>query len=132
MGTEPWWRDVGTDKDYPATCVSLYDATRFCEKLTDLERKSGKLSANEEYRLPTEAEWEYACRAGTTTAFSFGDESKLNVYAWCGGFDLEALLKGEVKAGGGNAVRLATQSFLGGVVAFVVLVGILEALRIIR
>jgi formylglycine-generating enzyme len=107
MGTEPWdgQRFVQADKDCPATFVSFFDAVEFCDALTDLERKAGKLKANEEYRLPTEAEWEYACRAGTTTAFSFGDESKLNSHAWWGGFDLKALLKGQIMAGGGNAAR---------------------------
>ena len=88
MDTEPWLNQPGVQSggDNPATCVSWDDATEFCEKLTDLERKSGKLKADEEYRLPTEAQWEYACRAGTTTAFSFGDdESKLNKYAWFDG-----------------------------------------------
>ena len=107
-GTEPWdgQKYVKADKDCPATYVNWGDATEFCKKLTAIERKSGKLKADEEYRLPTEAEWEYACRAGTETAFSFGDdESKLGEYAWWGGFDLAALTKGEVKAGGGNAAR---------------------------
>ena len=106
MGTEPWdgQKYVKADKDCPATYVNWGDATEFCKKLTAIERKSGKLKADEEYRLPTEAEWEYACRAGTETAFSYGDdESKLGEYAWWGGFDLAALTKGEVKAGGGNA-----------------------------
>ena len=108
MGTEPWdgQKYVKADKDCPATYVNWGDATEFCKKLTAIERKSGKLKADKEYRLPTEAEWEYACRAGTETAFSYGDdESKLGEYAWWGGFDLAALTKGEVKAGGGNAAR---------------------------
>ena len=107
MSTEPWKGQdyVQADKDCPATYVSFFDAVEFCDGLTDLERKSGKLQANEEYRLSTEAEWEYACRAGTTTAFSFGDESKINSHAWWGGLDFGALLKREIKAGTGNAAR---------------------------
>jgi formylglycine-generating enzyme required for sulfatase activity len=77
MGTHPWngmWR-VKEGFEYPATELSHDDAVEFCRKLSELE--------NAEYRLPTEAEWEYACRAGTTTEFSFGDEaSGLAEYAW--------------------------------------------------
>ena len=58
---------------FPASFVSWDDATEFCETLTEIECKAGTLNADEEYRLPTEAEWEYACRAGTTTAYSFGE-----------------------------------------------------------
>ena len=55
--------------------MSWNDAVEFCRKLSAQE--------GEEYRLPTEAEWEYACRAGTTTAYSFGDDvSLLGEYAW--------------------------------------------------
>jgi formylglycine-generating enzyme required for sulfatase activity len=84
MGTEPWGGSGDTsDTDLPAVEVSWGDAMEFCRKLTDRERSGGKLQANEVYRLPTEAEWEYACRAGTTTAYSFGDEeSKLDDFGW--------------------------------------------------
>ena len=78
MGTTPWKGKplVKEDDDYPVTFVSWDAAVEFCRKLSEKE--------SVEYRLPTEAEWEYACRAGTMTAFSFGDDaSQVGEYAWC-------------------------------------------------
>ncbi|MFM7864602.1 MAG: formylglycine-generating enzyme family protein [Planctomycetaceae bacterium] len=79
MGTEPWKGKAYFQEgdDYPAVYVSWDDAVEFCKKLSAME---GKV-----YRLPTEAEWEYACRGGTKTAFSFGDDDELSKYAWWGG-----------------------------------------------
>ncbi|MDR1816824.1 MAG: formylglycine-generating enzyme family protein [Puniceicoccales bacterium] len=54
----------------PVEQVSWNDAVEFCKRLTEQERKAGRLPANYAYQLPTEAQWEYACRAGTKTAFS--------------------------------------------------------------
>ena len=78
MGTTPWsGRDyVQADANNPAVYVSWGDAQAFIAKLN-------QAAGSELYRLPTEAEWEYACRAGTTTRWPFGDdESKLKDYAW--------------------------------------------------
>jgi len=77
METRPWSGSerVKKGEDYATTNVSWEDAQAFCERLTNREGTT--------YRLPTEAEWEYACRAGTTTAYHFGDDgSHLGEYAW--------------------------------------------------
>ncbi|MBR6460200.1 MAG: formylglycine-generating enzyme family protein, partial [Verrucomicrobia bacterium] len=58
--------------DLPVECVSWNDAKEFCKKLTEIEKAAGRLPTGYEYTLPTEAQWEYACRAGTTTALNSG------------------------------------------------------------
>jgi hypothetical protein len=85
MHSKPWGGEIGVKEgnDYPATYVSWDDAMKFCEKLTKSERDAGRLPSGWKYTLPTEAQWEFACRAGTTPRFSFGDnESDLGQYAW--------------------------------------------------
>lgn len=58
---------------WPVEMVTWGDALVFCYKLTVDERRAGRLPLDWEYSLPTEAQWEYACRAGTTSATSFGE-----------------------------------------------------------
>jgi formylglycine-generating enzyme required for sulfatase activity len=73
------WNKPGYEQtdDHPVVCVTWNDAQAFCKWLSDKEGVA--------YTLPTEAQWEYACRAGTTTARYFGDaEDELDAHAWTG------------------------------------------------
>ena len=73
------------DLSRPVEQVSWFDASNYCRLLTQQEFAAGKIPAGFQYRLPTEAEWEYACRAGTTTRFNYGDDPgylNLTNHAW--------------------------------------------------
>jgi sulfatase modifying factor 1 len=96
---QPWkemegksWRDPNFPhplrEDFPVVCVSWNDARAFCEWLTAREGAAGRLPAGLEYRLPTEAEWEYACRGGSKESHYFWwgseieeGEGRLNISA---------------------------------------------------
>jgi formylglycine-generating enzyme required for sulfatase activity len=63
----------GEGDEHPVYYLSHEEATEFCRRWTDSERRDGRLPAGWAYALPTEAQWEYACRAGTSSATAFGD-----------------------------------------------------------
>jgi len=74
-GSNDYYKKMNLTDNAPIIGISWYDAVAYCKWLSE---KTG-----ENYRLPTEAEWEYAARAGTTTKWSFGDnEKELKDYAW--------------------------------------------------
>jgi formylglycine-generating enzyme required for sulfatase activity len=92
MGNNPSWFQPPNwptaDLNRPVEQVSWLDATNYCARLTERERAAGRIGTNSVYRLPTEAEWEHACRAWTSDRrFSYGDDpgyANLTDYAWYG------------------------------------------------
>jgi formylglycine-generating enzyme required for sulfatase activity len=79
------WSYFTGDTNRPVEMLTWHDATNYCGLLTERERAAGRIAAGSGFRLPTEAEWEYACRAWTSTRFSYGDDpgyTNLTDYAW--------------------------------------------------
>jgi formylglycine-generating enzyme required for sulfatase activity len=73
--------------DRPVEKVSWDDAQIFLTRLNAAEQTAGRLPAGWSYALPTESEWEYACRAGTTTAYSWGNDINASHANWNYGND---------------------------------------------
>ena len=86
MGLNPSHIDDGEGffrESLPVNNVSWLDAVSFCKAMTNLGKRHDHLPKGYEYRLPSEVEWEYACRAGSATDYYFGDDpAELLRHAW--------------------------------------------------
>ena len=87
-------RSVFKGANRPVENLNGEDGTSFCEKLTEVELTAGRLPAGMTYQLPTEAQWEYACRAGTTTVFSWGDTASSTQANFDGNYPYGGAAKG--------------------------------------
>jgi formylglycine-generating enzyme required for sulfatase activity len=95
MGENPSWyngvtgaHDFDVDLSRPVESVSWDNAVAYCEALTTQERAANRIPQGFAFSLPTEAQWEVACRAGSSTRFSYGndpDYTELGDYAWYSG-----------------------------------------------
>jgi formylglycine-generating enzyme required for sulfatase activity len=78
MNTNPSYFNTNNsftlDLTRPVEQVTWFDASNYCYRLTQQERAAGRIFSDWAYRLPTESEWEYACRAGTTNPFCYGND----------------------------------------------------------
>ena len=84
MGKNP--SNTEFSPDMPVNRVTWHEAIEYCKRLTNVKGAAGLLPKGYVYRLPTEAEWEYACRAGTKGAYSYGDSAEqLSEYGWWAG-----------------------------------------------
>jgi formylglycine-generating enzyme required for sulfatase activity len=93
MSNNPSYFTFTGDTNLPVERVSWFDATNFCAALTERDLVAGRIPANSAYRLPTEAEWEYACRAQTSTRFSYGDDPDYTQLANYGWFQFDSDMK---------------------------------------
>lgn len=84
-------------ENLPVENVSWEDAMAFCRKLTERERAADRLPAGLAYTLPTEAQWEYACRAGTSSAFHYGDRLDASMANLDGNYPYGGASKGEYR-----------------------------------
>ncbi|MDR3228757.1 MAG: formylglycine-generating enzyme family protein [Puniceicoccales bacterium] len=116
--TQAQWQAVMNDNpsnfkgaQRPVENVSWHDAVEFCAKLTAQERAAGRLPAGYRYTLPTEAEWEYACRAGTTTPFSTGDNLSTAQANYDGNYPYNGNAKGEYRRATTNVGSFAANAW---------------------